>query len=41
MKNAKFNTEEEFKDSMEQYHPAWYAIKYSDDDKNLYIDLHS
>jgi hypothetical protein len=24
----------------EQYHPAWCVVKYEDDDKNLYLDLH-
>lgn len=28
------------KDMMSQYHPAWCAGKFGDDDKNLYICLH-
>ena len=34
------NTAEEMELSKEQYHPAWCAVTYKDDQKNLYIDLH-
>ena len=33
-------TEETIKSSMEQYHPAWWAGTYKDDNDFLYIDLH-
>lgn len=28
------------KDSLEQYSPAWCCVKYNDEQKNLFIDLH-
>jgi hypothetical protein len=33
-------SEENLKSLMEQYHPAWCPVKYNEDNKNLYIDLH-
>jgi hypothetical protein len=32
--------DEKMKLFMDQYHPSWYACKYDDDDKNLYICSH-
>jgi hypothetical protein len=37
---SKHLTDIEIKHCMDQYHPAWYACKFKDDDKNLYICLH-
>ena len=31
---------EDLEQSMDQYHPAWCAVKYKDDQENLFIDLH-
>ncbi len=33
-------SEEEKRTFLDQFHPAWYASKFKDDDKNLYICLH-
>ena len=33
-------TEEEIKNSMSQYHPAWSCVHYEDDKDILFIDLH-
>ena len=33
-------TEDDIKNSMEQYHPAWWACTYKDDNDLLFIDLH-
>lgn len=33
-------TEEEIKDAMTQYHPAWCAWERNDDDQIMFIDLH-
>ena len=34
------STKDEVKESMEQYHPAWSCVRYSDDKNILFIDLH-
>jgi len=36
----KGNDGNNFKDSMEQYHPAWSCVRYKDDNDLLFIDLH-
>jgi len=33
-------TEEQIKELMEQYHPAWCCVNYEDDTDVLFIDLH-
>lgn len=33
-------TEEELKETMEQYHPAFCCVNYKDDEDILFIDLH-
>jgi hypothetical protein len=33
-------TDEQLEKLKDQYTPAWCYVRYSDDDKNLYIDLH-
>lgn len=33
-------SEDEKRTFLDQFHPAWYASKFKDDDKNLYICLH-
>lgn len=38
--NLKLFTEEEIKESMEQYHPAWSYVFYKDDPDVLFLDLH-
>ena len=38
--NLKEFTENDIRESMEQYHPAWCCVKYKDEDDLLFIDLH-
>ncbi len=38
--NLVFYTEEELKEEMEQYHPAWACVRYDDDKDILFIDMH-
>ena len=33
-------SEEDLELTKDQYHPAWCVVKYKDDPKNLYLDLH-
>ena len=33
-------TEEQIKESMEQYHPVWSCVRYNDDSDILFLDLH-
>lgn len=39
-KNTSPISEEDLELSKEQYHPAWCGVRYADDPKNLYLDLH-
>ena len=39
-KELKPYTEEQIKESMDQYTPAWCPVKYNDEDDVLFIDLH-
>lgn len=39
-KTIKPFTEEQIKESMEQYRPAWSCVRYGDDKDILFIDLH-
>lgn len=38
--NLKPFTEEQIKQSMEQYHPVWGCVRYNDDKDVLFLDLH-
>lgn len=38
--NLKPFTEEQIKQSMEQYHPVWSCVRYNDDKDVLFLDLH-
>lgn len=38
--NLKPFTEEQIKQSMEQYHPIWSCVRYRDDKDVLFLDLH-
>ncbi len=40
VENLKPNTEEQIKESMEQYHPVWSCVRYNDDEDVLFLDLH-
>ena len=38
--SLKLFTEEQIRQSMEQYHPIWSCVRYKDDKDVLFLDLH-
>jgi len=40
IKNIKIYTDEEIKETMEQYTPVWSCVRYPDDKDILFLDLH-